>query len=290
VRPATIRAFTSRFAAAGLRPTALTPGYGLAESTLFVRAGDPTRPARVARYEREALGRGTARPAKQPSADVVAGTDGTGATVELVSCGGACEEIELAVVDVDGPRPTRCAPDRVGEVWVRSASNGHGYWRQPAASQETFEAVLDGAGPWLRTGDLGFLDRDGELVVTGRRKDLMIIRGVNHYPQDFEQMVQSAHPVLGSGLAAAFTDPDDGGRVVVVVEAAAGDQDRELVDAAAVAARTVTAHLPVATDVVVVSRATVPRTTSGKVRRAECARRYGSRAFSELARWPRRAA
>jgi acyl-CoA synthetase (AMP-forming)/AMP-acid ligase II len=290
VRPATIRAFTSRFAAAGLRPTALTPAYGLAESTLFVRAGDPTLPARGARYEREALGRGTARLVAPPSAGVVAGPGGTGACVELVSCGRACEGIELAVVDVDGPRPTRCAPDRVGEVWVRSASNGRGYWRQPAASRETFEAVLDGTGPWLRTGDLGFLDRNGELVVTGRRKDLMIIRGVNHYPQDFEQMVQSAHPALGSGLAAAFTDPEDEERVVVVVEAAAGDQDRELVEAAAAAARSVTAHLPVPTDVVVVSRATVPRTTSGKVRRAECAQRYGAHVLPELARWPRRVA
>jgi acyl-CoA synthetase (AMP-forming)/AMP-acid ligase II len=178
----------------------------------------------------------------------------------------------------------------VGEIWLRSPSNGAGYWRRPEESREVFAAVpATGAGGegWLRTGDLGFLD-DGELYVTGRRKDVLIVHGVNYYPQDFEWLAREAHPLLAGELAIACAAGDADDRVTVVVESADRSDLAGAAEAASAAVRAVTAELPVITDVVVVSRGQLPRTTSGKARRQECARRLREDGFTVLARWPRR--
>jgi acyl-CoA synthetase (AMP-forming)/AMP-acid ligase II len=171
---------------------------------------------------------------------------------------------------------------------VRSESNGAGYWGHTEDSRAVFEAEIQGESGegWLRTGDLGFFD-DGELVVTGRLKDLVIIRGVNYYPQDFERIVQEAHPALCWGLAAAFADESNSGRVQVVVEADRRTPQAELAEAASTAVRAVTTELPVQVEVLVVDRGQVPRTTSGKVRRKECAMRIRQDQVSVLAGWPR---
>ncbi len=258
----------------GLPPTSFTPAYGLAESTLYVSGNDVDAPAFVARYDREELGRGWARRA---------GDEGG---VALVGAGRPHPSTEVVAVD---PATTARLPGRqVGELWVRAESNGDGYWGRPAESRETFAAALRGepGGRWLRTGDLGFLD-DGELVVTGRLKDLVIIRGVNYYPQDFERLVLDAHPALGWGLAAAFADAGDPDRVRVVVEADRRTPAAELAEAAAAAVRAVTTELPVQVEVLVVDRGAVPRTTSGKVRRKECAVRLAEGDVAVLTGWPR---
>jgi acyl-CoA synthetase (AMP-forming)/AMP-acid ligase II len=274
VKPRTVRMFTEALADCGLRVTALTPAYGLAESTLYVSGNDVDAPAFVERFDREALGRGVARRTSDPSG------------VELVGAGRPHDSIDVAVVD---PESFERRPDgRVGELWVRSESNGDGYWGHPEDSRAVFEAEIDdeaGEG-WLRTGDLGFR-YDGELVVTGRLKDLLIIRGVNYYPQDFECIVQGADPAFSWGLAAAFADESNPDRVRVVVEADRRIPEAELAEAASEAVRAVTAELPVQVEVLVVDRGQVPRTTSGKVRRKECAMRISQDQISVLTGWPR---
>lgn len=293
VRAATLRAFQDAFAGYGLGERTLTPAYGLAESTLFVTGGSGRTAPVVRSYERRELGEGRAVPA---------GGEGTG-RVELAGCGRPAPGVRVAIVD---PRTRRRRPERaVGEIWVDSASNGAGYWGRGSESAQTFAAVLAaeppgpagpapegadaappaGGGRWLRTGDLGFLD-GGELFVTGRHKDLIVVHGVNYYPQDFEQLVTRAHPLFDGQLAAACAVEEEH-RVVVAVEAADRRDHAAATEAAAAAVRAVTAELPVTTDVVVVPRGRLPRTTSGKVRRGDCAGRLREGALPELARWPR---
>jgi acyl-CoA synthetase (AMP-forming)/AMP-acid ligase II len=175
----------------------------------------------------------------------------------------------------------------VGELWISSPSNGTGYWGRVAESVATFEAELttQPGRHGLRSGDLGF--RDGrEIVVTGRLKDLIIIRGVNYYPQDFERLAQDAHRVLATGLAAAFVDEANPEKVVVVLEVERQAAGEDLVAAAASGAQAILGELPVLIEVVLVDHARVPRTTSGKVRRQECARLYAEGELAALARWP----
>ena len=279
VRADTLRAFQAAFAGCALSERVITPAYGLAEATLFVTAGSGLTSPVVCQYDRQALGRGRAVPA--------AGVPGAAGSVEMVGCGRPGPGIRVAVVD---PETRRAFPARVvGEIWVRSPSNGSGYWRRPEESGEVFGAMLadvpDGQDErWLRTGDLGFLD-NGELFISGRRKDLIVIHGVNYYPQDFEQLVQQAHPLLDGELAAACAAEDEE-RVTVVVEIASRCA-MTAPEAAYAAVRAVTAELPVTTDVVVIPRGQLPRTTSGKARRRECAMRLWDGQLSVLAQWPR---
>jgi len=279
VRADTLRSFRPAFADAGLSDRTMTPSYGLAESTLFVSGGSGDEEPVIRRYDRGELGAGRAR-----RGDGGRAADG----VEVVGCGRPGPGVRVMIVDPDTriPRPSRT----VGEIWVQSPSNGAGYWGRPDKSAETFRARLatsDGAreGDWLRTGDLGFFD-DGELFVTGRRKDIIVIRGSNYYPQDFERLAQQAHPELAAGAAAAFAARDEA-RVIVVVETTQKRATAATVDTASAAVRAITAELPVTTEVLVVRRGQVPRTTSGKARRQECARRLRDGELAVLGRWPR---
>jgi nonribosomal peptide synthetase protein BlmVI len=296
VRADTLRAFYAAFAGCGLSSRTLTPSYGLAEATLFVTGASVADEPVIHRYDRAALNRGLAVPADED------GGGGAG-LAEAVGCGRPGSGIRVAVVDPGTRRP--CPERTVGEIWVDSPSNGAGYWGRPEESRETFGAQLSGAPRdsaqrWLRTGDLGFMDGN-ELFVTGRRKDLIIVHGVNYYPHDFERLAQQAHPLLGEGLAAAFV-LDDANRVTVVVEAGRprraadstgdsgggdGSDDSAAAAAAAAAVRAVTAELPVMTDVVVVPTGQLPRTTSGKVRRGESAEALRGGRLPVLAQWPR---
>jgi acyl-CoA synthetase (AMP-forming)/AMP-acid ligase II len=273
VRPQTLRRFADTFGECGFRSRALTPAYGLAESTLFVSGGSADDEPFVGRYDLDALGGGVARRSSGSRA------------VELVGAGSADDPVEVLIVDPESRQP--CPPGQVGELWISSPSNGTGYWGRGEESIATFEAELttQPGRHWLRSGDLGF--RDGrEIVVTGRLKDLIIIRGVNYYPQDFERLAQDAHPVLGTGLAAAFVDEANPEKVVVILEAERQAAGADLVAAAGCGARAILGELPVMIEVVLVDHARVPRTTSGKVRRQECARLYAEGRLAALARWP----
>ncbi|MEV4888047.1 fatty acyl-AMP ligase [Nonomuraea sp. NPDC055795] len=252
VRPGTGAAFHAAFARCGLRPQAHTPAYGLAEATVFVSAVGCDEVAKVTEFDREALGEGRA----------VAYTSGAKST--LVSCGRPT-----------GQRVRVDAPDgHVGEIRVQGPNVARAYWRDPERSAEVF-----GSG-WLRTGDLGVI-HEGELYVTGRIKDLIIVDGRNHYPQDIEATVQEACEAVRRDHVAAFAVPgEQGERVVVVAERSRRGLEAEpaevtrLVRAAVARKHDLTVH-----DVVLAAAGAVPRTSSGKIARRACLRAYLEDAF-----------
>ncbi|HST63385.1 MAG TPA: AMP-binding protein, partial [Longimicrobium sp.] len=260
VRAETLRAFAEAFAPNGFRSQAFFACYGLAEATLMVTGSDPAELPVERAVDAEALGEGTVLEAEPEG------------RYRLVGSGRSAPSQRVIIVD---PATLReCAPDRVGEVWVAGASVASGYWGRPEATAETFGAYEAGTGegPFLRTGDLGFLD-GGELFITGRLKDLIVIRGRNHYPQDIEMTAARSHEGLRAGSGAAFS-VDDGGeeRLVVVQEvsrqAAAGLDVEEV---AAAIRRAVASEHGVQVHAVVVARTGgVPKTTSGKVQRRAC--------------------
>jgi acyl-CoA synthetase (AMP-forming)/AMP-acid ligase II len=272
VRAETLAAFSAYFAPCGFRQEAFYPCYGLAEATLFVTGGARRAAPRIASFDAEALQSHRVKPAMNGGGRL------------LVDCGWPRGGLEVVVVDVDRGQPV--GEGEIGEIWVRGASIAVGYWNRPEESLETFGARLaDGRGPFMRTGDLGFV-RDGSLFITGRHKDLIIVDGRNHYPHDIELTAEQSHALLKPAASAAFAVEIDGEeRVVVVAEAdyrlrsSAGSgsvaEDLELAAAAAALRAAVSEHhdLPLH-DVVFVRPGTIPRTTSGKIRRAECRARY----------------
>lgn len=257
VRAATMRAFADRFAGAGFAPEACSPCYGLAEATVFV-SGAPPRPLTTVRAGAALLETGR----------LAAAPDGT-VTRELPS-NGAAAAFDVRIVD---PATRAVLPaGEVGEIWLRGESVSHGYWGRPDATAEVFGAVTaDGDGGYLRTGDLGAL-RDGEIYVTGRRKDLLIFHGRNVYPQDVEHELRARHVELGA-VGAAFTMAAPGDATddpLVVVHEVANPRDRDgLVRLAADMRRTIVREFGVSpAAVILVRRGGVRRTTSGKIERS----------------------
>ena len=253
VVPEVIRAFAGRFARWGFRPAAMTPVYGLSEAALAVTFSDPWQPCRSRRFDRAALAVGRAQPAD----------DG----LELVSVGRPLPGFEVAIVD---DRPGTLADGRVGRVLVRGPSLMTGYLHQDEA---TANALRDG---WLDTGDRGFL-LDGELHLTGRDKDILIVNGQNHAPEELERATEAVAGVrAGCAVAVAFR-PDGAvtDEVLLLVEAA---RDAAVGDRAGLA-RQCAERVLAATGVVparveVLPPGTLPRTSSGKLRRQEALRRY----------------
>ena len=257
IRAATVERVLQVFGAAGLHPHAFAPSYGLAEAVLGVSSTLDAAPrivsadAAALRAHRFEAVADTARDARR-----------------LVGCGRAIPGTEILIVE-DG---RACVDGEIGEIWVRSPSVGEGYWMQPEASDAVFGGHLaDGAGPYLRTGDLGFLDR-GELFVTGRLKDLVIVHGENHYPQDLEWSAERAHPDLRVGHGVAFPIDTPGGEAVVLaleLERRAFDADTDAVFRAVRRAIAVEHGLPLHA-VALVRAGALPRTSSGKIQRHRC--------------------
>ncbi len=258
IRAETLERFAEAFAPAGFRPEAFLPCYGLAEATLLV-SGDPTgrRPS-VLSIDSEALGRGE-----------VAASSGRSARV--VSSGRPADGHVVAIVD---PATGLARPDdHVGEIWVAGPSVAEGYWDRPDESRRTMGASLAGhdGRAFLRTGDLGFL-HGGELFVTGRIKDMVILRGRNIYPQDVERAAERCHPALRTGGAAAFAVELAGEeRLAIVVETERRIPDGAAEDILAAIRRGVAESLDVEVSAIRLIRpASLPRTSSGKVRRHAC--------------------
>ncbi|VWX62459.1 Amino acid adenylation domain-containing protein [Burkholderiales bacterium 8X] len=273
IRADTVERVMAVFGPAGLRPEALMCSYGLAEAVLGVTGGDRGWPPRIVDADAKALrdGRyvaataGSSLQAAAPASGV-----GAGATRRLVGCGRPLAQTDLAVIDLDTERPV--AAGSIGEIWVRSPSVGLGYWMQPEASEEIFDAFIDGAGgPYLRTGDLGFLDQ-GELFITGRSKDLVIVHGENHYPQDLEWSAERAHADLRPGHGVAFAvDGPAGESLVLVLEAdrRVREPDVDAIFREVRRAIAVEHGLPLHA-MALVRSGSLPRTSSGKLQRSRC--------------------
>ena len=251
VREDTMRAFADKFAVSGFRSSSLLPCYGLAEASLMVTAGPHGSGIRVSAPPMEGAGGGAA-------SDVVAG----GAVP-------AAHRVEV----VEPATRTSLPEGEVGEIWVHGASVAQGYWNRPDTEDDPFGLTLadEPTVPFLRTGDLGFL-RDGQLYVTGRSKDLIIVRGRNHYPQDIELTAQRSSPALQPNGGAAFAlDEEDGRERVVVVQEVRSGQDVDLGEVTrSVRAAVVEEHEVRVDSVVLVRSLTIPRTTSGKIARRAC--------------------
>ncbi|WP_447050613.1 amino acid adenylation domain-containing protein [Streptomyces rosealbus] len=269
VRRRTLDDFVDVFGPAGFRRSSFHPCYGLAEATLFVTGGKPrTEPLAV-----------TVTDAGPRPLDA----DGAPGTT-LIGCGDIQGEDRILVVDTETLLPA--ADDAVGEVWVTGGSVAQGYWRRPELTEQTFAAELaepDGR-TYLRTGDLAFRHQ-GELFVTGRIKDLIVVRGRNHYPQDIEYTAELSHDLLVPNRAAAF-GLDDGTdeRVVLLHEVSRAFRDEDA-DAVLAAIRTAVTeeHGLALHDIVLVRMGALPRTSSGKIRRRESRERYAADSFTALA-------
>ncbi|MFL6674542.1 MAG: AMP-binding protein [Massilia sp.] len=275
VRAATLRAFAAAFAGCGFAPQAQFPCYGMAEATLLVAGGPRGRAPRVRVLSK-------ARLEANQVHEVEAGAPGAR---EVVSCGPPAPGTTLLVVDPDSSQPV--APHRIGEVWVAGPGVARGYWRRPAQTRAVFGARLAAGGEagagFLRTGDLGFV-RDGELFLTGRLKDLLVVNGRNIYPQDVEEVIVRAIDFIEPNGCAVFAPGSDGPeRLTVVAEAnrslvrtAAhghpGNARLAQLDALVQQIRTeVARQFGVAVgQVLFVRPGAFPRTTSGKVQRARC--------------------
>lgn len=253
VRPEVLAAFSQRFATAGFRADAMVPCYGLAETTLFV-SGTPHRPPVVRRVDADELQEHRFVPATDPSA-----------TREVVSCG-AVHECDVRVVDPNTLEVLDAG--KIGEICLSGASVSSGYWDNPAATAATFGLRIgDGDEKFMRTGDLGVV-HDGEVYVTGRIKEVIIIRGRNLYPQDIEHELRAHHRELDAGVGAVFSVP--GEESVVVTHEIKGSLDEdELARVAHGVRQTVVREFGVGVlEVALLRPGAVRRTTSGKVERA----------------------
>ncbi|HVF55927.1 MAG TPA: amino acid adenylation domain-containing protein, partial [Pyrinomonadaceae bacterium] len=260
IRHETIENFARTFETCGFRREAFYPCYGLAEATLIVSGRRSEGAPVVKSFEACALENNLAVEAE-------AGVDGA---KTLVGSGETLLEQEIVVVH---PQTlARSVPGEVGEIWVSSPSIAHGYWNQPEQTERTFGARIAGTGEvtYLRTGDLGFFS-DGELFVTGRLKDLIIIRGLNHYPQDIELTVERSHEALRAGCVAAFSVELEGEERLVVVQEA--DHRRQAEAGAiceAVVEAVAEAHEVQVYAVVLIRPGTIAKTSSGKIQRHAC--------------------
>ena len=275
VHAATVRRFTERFSRFNLSDTALRSAYGLAEATVYVATSPAGRPLPTARFDYEKLSAGHAKRCDEEGG------------VELVSHG-APRACTVRIVD-----PATCIENpagKVGEIWVHGDNVADGYWRNPQASERTFGGRLVDASPntphgrWLRTGDLGVIC-DGELFIVGRIKDLLIVDGRNHYPDDIEATIQE----ISAGRVAAISVPNGHSeQLVAIVEVKKrGSSDEEILSKLHTVKQEVTAaisksHGLRAADLVLVPPGSIPITTSGKIRRSTCVERYRRDEFTRV--------
>ena len=274
VRADTIARFVEAFAIAAVRRSVIVPCYGLAETTLIVSGGPAEREPVSMHVERRALEQGLLR-APVPGED----------TSLLVTSGVPAEEHEVAIVDADST--TRVGDGRVGEIWVSSRSVARGYWGRPQETATTFGARLAGSDTtWLRTGDLGAL-RGGELVVTGRLKDLVILQGRNYYPHDIEVAAERSHRDLRPGYSAAFTvGGERSEELVVALEVTRhhrASEDELLFRAVRTELADAVGVIP--SEILLLRQNTIPRTSSGKIQRGACRAAFLDGTLEVLGRW-----
>jgi acyl-CoA synthetase (AMP-forming)/AMP-acid ligase II len=260
IRAATLDKFIETFAPYRLAASAVNPGFGMAEATLIVSMSPVGAGVATRRLSRSAL-----------QANAIRDPADADDTHVLVGCGHAIPDSKLAIVDPHSLR--RLPADTVGELWIAGAHVAGAYWDNPGASAMSLHARIEGeSGEWLRSGDLGFLDVRGQLFITGRIKDLIIIRGANHYPQDIELTVERAHPALRQNGGAVFSVPDERGEETLVVVQEVERTARNRIDPdeiIGIIREAVTReHEVFARHIVLIRPQTLPKTTSGKIQRA----------------------
>jgi long-chain fatty acid adenylyltransferase FadD28 len=275
VHEATLRRFADRFAPFNLHAKALRPSYGLAEATVYVATSGAGEPPKIVHFESDKLSAG--------HAERCPGTEGTSLVSYLL-----CPPPAVRIVDPE--TQAECPDGSVGEIWVCGDNVSDGYWNRPTETERTFGGTLVAPsagtpeGPWLRTGDLGFIS-EGELFIIGRVKDLLIVYGRNHSPDDIEATIQE----ITRGRCVAIAVPnDDIEQLVAIIELKMwGATDEDAVGKLGVVKREVTSAISTShglsvADLVLVSPGSIPITTSGKVRRAECVQLYRDDEFSRL--------
>lgn len=275
VREETIERFVEAFEPCGFRREAFFPCFGLAEATLIVSGGYAGAVPVVRSFDASGIGKRR----------VVACTPDAEGARKLVGSGQTVADQEIAIADPDSL--TTCPDGQIGEIWVSGPSVALGYWRRREATQATFEAYLrdTGEGPFLRTGDLGFV-QDGELFVTGRIKDLIILHGVNVYPQDIERTVQQSHSRLQPDAGAVFTVEGDGREQLIVVQELQRRSKGDLGPVFEAIRRAVSVEHEMAVDAIVLVKAnSVPKTSSNKIQRHACREGYLSGALTVMGQW-----
>lgn len=275
IHPATLDRFCKRFAPYNFREDMMQPSYGLAEATVYVASRAQAGAPKVVHFDPEKLAQGNAQPSSTRTGS------------PLLSYG-VPQSPTVRIVDPD--TGTQCPHGTVGEIWVHGDNVADGYWQKPEETQRTFGAVLADPspgtpeGPWLRTGDLGFLC-DGELFIVGRMKDLLIVYGRNHYPEDIESTVQA---ITGGRVAAIAVPVDETEKLVTIIElknrGESGEHGQRGLDALKndVTAAISDSHGLNVADLVLVAPGSIPTTTSGKIRRAACVERYRRQQFTRL--------
>ena len=276
VDSATLARFAETFAPCGFRPASFYPCYGLAEATLMVSGPKSGSGATVRAFREDALAQNF----------VVPLPDDAFGTKQLVACGAPVDSLRVAIV-VPGT-DERVESNRIGEVWVAGESIGRGYWRSPGRTATTFHARLRDAGDdsFLRTGDLGFM-HEQQLYITGRIDDLIIVRGLNHHPQDIEATARQSHPLLAAGLGAAFAFEEHGTKRLALVHEVVRDGSDDLAPVIdAIRAAVLEEHGLALDAVVLIRRGTIAKTSSGKVRRRAICAAFRADELKPLARLP----
>ncbi|NET64175.1 MAG: fatty acyl-AMP ligase [Moorea sp. SIO1G6] len=277
VRAETLERFANIFAPCGFRPEAFYPCYGMAETTLFISGGLKANSAVIKYVEQGALGENR----------VITATKDQQQTQGIVSCGQPWLDDQLVIVDPE--TLIECPENKVGEIWVSGLGVGKGYWNQPEETERTFGAYIKdtGTGPFLRTGDLGFL-KDGELFITGRLKELMILWGNNRYPQHIEATVEKSHPALRPNASAAFSVDLEGEERLVIAQEIKRSYLRHLVvDEVVAAIRQAVAqeHIADVYGIVLLKTGSIPKTSSGKIKRRECRLRFLDGTLEAVGKW-----
>ncbi len=262
VRAETIEQFASTFAPCGFRKEAFYPCYGMAETTLIVSGGLKTSAPVMRSIQASSLTQNQIIESKKSTED----------NRILVGCGQSLKDQTVIVVDPE--TKIKCAEEQVGEIWVAGPSVARGYWQRPQETEQAFQAYLadTNQGPFLRTGDLGFVSNE-ELFITGRIKDVIIVRGQNHYPTDIERTVENCHPALRIGCGAAFSVEVKGQERLVVVHEVERSYLRRLNTKEVVGElrqAVASQHGLEVYAAVLVKTGSIPKTSSGKIRRYAC--------------------
>jgi len=262
IHPNTLKQFSKKFKSIGFKERSYYPCYGLAEATLIVTGGEKRQNPIMRHFDKDQLEKNQAKQIKWIKRNVI----------YLAGCGQALLNGEILIVDPETLNPT--AEQEVGEIWISGGNVAQGYWNRAEETKETFNAFTNGKGPYFRSGDLGFI-QDGELFVTGRRKELIIIRGQNIYPHDVEQITTNCHPELRPNCCIAFSATHDSEEHLVIFVESKSRRMKNVDEAKEKIQKTIVDEYGVRASLIeILDPLGLPRTSSGKLQRVLCRQRY----------------